>query len=49
MPVVAVIQHAGAALGRIDEEQEWQPQKGEAPRGPLDGERRGRLWTDGQR
>ena len=43
MPVVAVIQHAGAALGGIDEEQKRQAKQAEPLGGFLDGEARGRL------
>ena len=37
MPVVAVVQHAGAALGGIDKEQERQAEQAEALGGLLDG------------
>ena len=49
MPVVAVVQHAGAALGGIDKEQERQAEQAEALGGLLDGNAWGRLGTDGQR
>jgi hypothetical protein len=46
MPVVAVVQHAGAALGGIDEKQE---QQAKSASGLLDGKASDRLRADGQR
>ena len=47
VPVVAVIQHAGAALGGLDKEQERQAEQAEPLGGLFDGEAWRRLRTDG--
>jgi hypothetical protein len=47
MPVVAVIQHAGAALGGVDEEQERQAKQAQPVGGFLFGQTRHLVSADG--
>src|SRR5512142_737717 len=49
MAVASVIQHAGAALGGINEEQERQAEQAEALGGLLDRDTRGGLCADSHR
>ena len=49
MPVVAVVQHAGSALGGIDKKHERLAEQTKPVSGLLDGQAWDRLRADGQR